>query len=40
MEPKVIRANEGKTKIASSTSFVGQVFQDQIFEPKPRRGFG
>ena len=34
MEPKVIRANEGKTKIASSTSFVGQVFQDQIFAPE------
>ena len=34
MEPKVIKANEGKTKIASSASFVGQVFQDQIFAPE------
>ena len=34
MEPKVIRENEGKTKIAPSASFVGQVFQDQIYAPE------
>ena len=34
MKSKVIRANERKTKIASSASFVGQVFQDQIFAPE------
>ena len=34
MKPKVIRANEGTTKIASSASFVGQVFQDQIYTPE------
>ena len=33
MKPKVIRANEGITKIAPSASFVGQVFQDQIYAP-------
>ena len=34
MEPRVIRANEGTTKIAAGDMFVGQVFQDQIFVPE------
>jgi len=34
MEPRIVRANAGKTKIAPEDMFVGQVLQDQIFVPE------
>ena len=34
MKPRIVRANEGTTKIASSKMFVGQVLHDQVFVPE------
>jgi quercetin dioxygenase-like cupin family protein len=34
MKPRVVRANEGTTKIASSEMFVGHVLHDQVFIPE------
>ena len=34
MKPRVVRSNDGVTKIAPDDMFVGQVFQDQIFIPE------
>jgi quercetin dioxygenase-like cupin family protein len=34
MKPRIVRANEGTTKIAPENMFVGQVLQDQIFVPE------
>ena len=34
MKPRIVRANEGTTKIASSEMFVGQVLHDQVFVPE------
>ena len=34
MKPRVAKAQEGKTKIAPADKFVGQVLQDQVFEPE------
>lgn len=31
MKPRIVRANEGATKLAPEDRFVGQVLQDQIF---------
>ena len=34
MKPRIVRANEGKTKIASPDMFVGQVLHDQVCVPE------
>ncbi len=34
MKPRIVRANEGVTKIAPADKFVGQVLQDQVFVPE------
>ena len=34
MKPRVAKAQEGQTKIAPADKFVGQVLQDQVFEPE------
>ncbi|MEQ9329332.1 MAG: cupin domain-containing protein [Rhodospirillales bacterium] len=34
MKPRIVRANEGTTKIAPGHMFIGQVLQDQIFVPE------
>lgn len=34
MKPRIIRANECKTKLAPDELFVGQVLQDQVFVPE------
>ncbi len=34
MIPRIVRANEGPTKIAPNDKFVGTVYQDQVFLPE------
>jgi len=34
MKPRIAKAQEGKTKIAPADKFIGQVLQDQVFEPE------
>ena len=34
MKPRIVRANEGSTKLAPADKFVGQVLQDQVFVPE------
>jgi len=34
MKPRIVRANEGSTKIASSKMFAGHVLHDQVFVPE------
>lgn len=34
MKPRIVRANEGQTKIAPADKFVGQVLHDQVFAPE------
>ena len=34
MKPRIVRANEGTTKTASSEMFVGHVLHDQVFVPE------
>ena len=34
MKPREAKAQEGQTKIAPADKFVGQVLQDQVFEPE------
>ncbi len=34
MKPRIIRANEGTTKVALSDLFVGHVLHDQLFVPE------
>ncbi|MEK9672518.1 MAG: cupin domain-containing protein [Rhodospirillaceae bacterium] len=34
MKPRIVRANESKTKLAPADMFVGQVLQDQVFVPE------
>lgn len=34
MKSRVVRANEGLTKIAPADKFVGEVLQDQVFVPE------
>jgi len=34
MKPRIIRANEGQTKVAPGDKFVGQVLHDQVFVPE------
>jgi quercetin dioxygenase-like cupin family protein len=34
MKSRVVKANEGTTKIAPADKFVGEVLQDQIFVPE------
>jgi quercetin dioxygenase-like cupin family protein len=34
MKPRIVRANEGSTKIASSKMIAGHVLHDQVFVPE------
>jgi quercetin dioxygenase-like cupin family protein len=34
MKSRIVRANEGSTKLAPADKFVGQVLQDQVFAPE------
>ena len=34
MKSRIVRANEGSTKLAPTDKFVGQVLQDQVFVPE------
>ena len=34
MKPRLAKAQAGKTKIAPTDKFIGQVLQDQVFEPE------
>ena len=34
MKSRIARVYEGKTKIAPADKFIGQVLQDQVFEPE------
>ena len=34
MKSRIVRANEGQTKIAPADKFIGQVLQDQVFVPE------
>ena len=34
MKSRIVRANEGSTKLAPADKFVGQVLQDQVFVPE------
>ena len=34
MKSRIVRANEGSTRLAPADKFVGQVLQDQVFVPE------
>ena len=34
MKPRIAKIQEGQTKIAPADKFIGQVLQDQVFEPE------